>query len=113
MTPGQLIEWLDENVERHGAVKLVPPSSDAAMRLRAHVEAQIHGQERARFLRRAEQAIRKRAEARIRAIIPRLPRDADLANDIRQQVMGARRRHWTEVVVRMARDLVNGRDEVP
>ena len=39
MTPGELIRWLDEHVEQHGALKVIPPAELAADILRQTVAA--------------------------------------------------------------------------
>ena len=105
MTPGQLIRWLDDNVEKHGAIKLAPPSDVIAIALRERIEWTIEEQERERLLKNAEQAIRKKAEAHLRAIAPRLPGQTELADDVRRQLTEDRQQHWTDVIERMAHEL--------
>jgi hypothetical protein len=100
MTPRQMIEWLDRNIEKSGELKVVPPSHVAVNRLRDSVEDTIREQERDRVLAKAEEEIEEAAAARIAEIV--LPEADDLVTDIKDQVMEHRSRHWTNVIARMA-----------
>ena len=96
MTPGEMIRWLDENVEKHGNLKVVPPADVAVSALRDGIRHAIWDRERERILLAAEPEIRHAAEAGIAAA--HLPSSRNLIADIRRKVQEQRNRHWTAVV---------------
>jgi hypothetical protein len=65
-----MICWLDENVEKHGELKVVPPADIAVGALQNGIKEAIWQRERDRILRAAEPEIRAAAEAEIAANAP-------------------------------------------
>ena len=108
MTPGELIRWLDDNVERHGALKVVPPPDVVSDKLGCLVEAKIKREETDRVLREAEEAISKAVRERFAKLAERIPRGDDMAGSIREQVTERRDQHWTDIVEQVADDLLTG-----
>ena len=98
MTPGELIRWLDENVEQHGDLKVIPPADVAAARLRDSIQAKIRKQETERVMLEQKQAIEKAVAERFAAVEKLIPDNADLIADIRAYVEEHRRAHWSGVI---------------
>ncbi|MGD0108723.1 MAG: hypothetical protein ABSC06_32505, partial [Rhodopila sp.] len=106
MTPGELVRWLDENVEKHGDLKVVPPADIAISALRDGIRDAILDRERERILRAAEPKIRKAAAAAIAAV--QVPSSHDLIANIRRAVQEQRNRHWTDIVTDAVRAAIAG-----
>jgi hypothetical protein len=98
MTPGELIRWLDENVEQHGDLKVIPPADVAAARLRDSIQAKIRKQETERVMLEQKQAIEKAVAERFAAVEKLIPDNPDLIADIRAYVEEHRRAHWSGVI---------------
>lgn len=109
LTPAKLIEFLDEEVERHGALKVIPPADFAASRLREAVEDRVEAEERDRILRDAEAQIAEAVAERLKAIV--LPAGGDLVEQLRETVTENRRRHWSTVIGDIADTLIGGAAE--
>ena len=104
LTPAKLIAFLDEAVEQHGTLKVVPPPGIAARELWSTIEGEVQDQERERVLAEAEERISTAVAERLRTIRPLLPTPDDLVIHISETVAKHRRQHWTDVVG----DVANG-----
>jgi hypothetical protein len=70
LSPSELMEFLDEQIEQHGELKVVPPAVYIANYITDNIRNTILEQERERVLREAEVAIQKAADDRTSAVIP-------------------------------------------
>jgi hypothetical protein len=98
MMPGQLISWLDEHVEQHGDLKVIPPADYAAAELHATIRYAVRRQETDRIMREQEELIDKAVAKRLADIDNVIPEDGDLIADLRRYVEENRRAHWSHVV---------------
>jgi hypothetical protein len=103
LSPAELIEFLDEKVEEHGALKVVPPAYIVTNRITDEIRYQILEQERDRILEEAEDQISKAAHARTEAVIANLAEPHDLYTLVHRTVNDDRQQHWTNA----ADDLAN------
>jgi hypothetical protein len=108
MRPGALIRWLDEQVKRHGELKGVPHPDVVAERTRSRVEEKIERQGTGRVPCDAREAIRKPVQERVAEAVARLPGEGGLTGSVQGRPMDRRNQHWTDVVERLADDLLGG-----
>jgi DNA topoisomerase VI subunit B len=98
MIPGQLISWLDQNVEEHGDLKVVPPPEYAAEMLLDQIQRLVREQETNRIMQEQQDAINEAVEDRLAEIEEIVPEDTDIVADLRMYVEANRRSHWSHVV---------------
>jgi hypothetical protein len=99
--------FLDEKVEEHGTLKVVPPPHVVSSRITDAIRQKILEKECDRVLDEAEELIAQAANARTEAVISNLVGPHDLYTFIRQTVNDDRLQHWTDVVDYLANSLID------
>ena len=107
LTPAASMAWLDSEFEKHGALKLVPPTEYAATELQDYIESTVEEQERGRIVAEVEPQIRAATEERLAKIRRRMPSPDALVLAVQQTNHKRRRWQWRHAVSEIA-DTMSG-----
>jgi hypothetical protein len=107
LSPAELIAFLDEKIEEHGALKVVPPAYVMTDYITDEIRQIILGEERDRILSAAEDQIVESARARTESVIASMVSPHDLHTYVRTTVNTNRSRHWRDVVDDLAKSLID------
>jgi hypothetical protein len=107
LSPAQLIAFLDEKIEEHGELKVVPPADHIVDYITDAIRITMLERERERVLREAEAEIKRASDERIAAVMLHVSEADDLRKLIRTTVNDERQTHWADAVDDLADFLID------